>query len=146
MLLRVSEEEIQQRCDACGAERAIPLTTLRAGVEVGDPPQPMNPSIIALPGCPTCDAREFLVRVAGATGAGRPALTGHAQGVNALHHALVAAGQVAPTLGDDFDGEATFDRAALPWVHAGERPPIVGRPGAAELERSRLLAARRAGG
>lgn len=146
MLLRVTIEEIEQRCDACGSRRTLPLAALRAGVEHGD--QPMDPSVIALPVCPHCDAREFVMRVLASPQAGAPrsATTEHRRGVNALHHALVAAGRVAPSLADYFAGESlAFERAELPWAFTGDPAPIR-RPDPATLAFSQFLAARNGGG
>ncbi len=116
MLLLVETGSAEQRCDVCGTRRSISWTQLRAGVEAGDPPTPLDPNIIAVPACPTCGSSEYLNRVAGAGGRPSPAALDHRRGVNALHAALVAAGRVPSTLAAYFaDERVDLDAAPLPW-------------------------------
>lgn len=126
MLLSVSPTGIEQRCDACGARHSIPIDQLRAGVEIGDPPQPADPNIIALPACSACGGREFLNRVAASDPGGGDHVREHRRGVNALHAVLVERGLLPETLRDHFAREQLdTERGALPWTFPFEPLAVV---------------------
>ncbi|MFV8750206.1 hypothetical protein ACNOYE_06620 [Nannocystaceae bacterium ST9] len=117
MLTNISVESIHQRCDACGATRELPRAGLRVGVE-----SPRDPNIIELPHCHQCGSREFLNRVVGTDPRESSDGAEHRRAVNALHAALVAAGQAAPSLVEWFAREAIVaDVAVIPWTFSGAR-------------------------
>jgi hypothetical protein len=132
MLLQLLPSELEQRCDICGAQRMLPWNTLRAGIELGDPPEAMTPDVIAMPPCADCRAQEFLNRVGsdepGAAPGGVDDVAEHRRAVNALHSMLVAAGLTAPTLHEWFATETKLtERADVPWKFEGQPVAIVGR-------------------
>jgi len=143
MLLQLLATEIEQRCDVCGARRRLALDALQAGVEDGDPPEPVDPNVIVLPPCTGCGAQEFLNRV---TTAPRDALDDgaeHRRAVNAVHAALVGAGRVAPAMRDYFATEnLDTERARVPWSFPGEPVPIVGRPDPVSIAFAEFVARR----
>ena len=55
----ITETELVQRCAKCDGENRVPL----AGIEVGlERDEQVEDSVVALPECPTCRSREFLLR------------------------------------------------------------------------------------
>jgi len=151
MLLLLLADEIEQRCDFCGARRRLPLGALQVGIESGDPPAPTNPHAIALPACTDCGAGEFLQRVdsgqPGAAPGGVDDAAEHRRAVNALHAALLAAGNVGAGFREWFATESlATERAEIPWTFPGEPVPIAGRADVAESEFAIFIAARRGGG
>jgi len=147
MLLKVMSDSIQQRCDACGAERALEHTSLQVGFVHGDPPVPMDPNVIALPSCTDCGASEFLNRVAATDPDEVTDTADHRRGVNALHAALVAAGRAAPGLSEWFASESIdTDKGETPWSFAGIPAAVSGAPDAAVVAFAQYAASREEGG
>lgn len=151
MLLQVLANEVEQRCDICGAQRRVAMEALSAGIEFGEPPEPMDPNVIALPLCSECGAREFVRRVGsaepGAAPGGVDDVADHRRGLNALHAALVAAGRMGSSFGEWFATESLATECAkIPWTFAGEPVPIVGVRAASEVAFEDFVANRRGGG
>ncbi len=91
-IVELRDQDLEQQCAVCGATRSVPLAELSAGVEIA--PEMIDPSVIALPTCARCSAREFLVRTPGqeangkGTGEGLPS-DRHRQLVRDLHATLI---------------------------------------------------------
>ena len=129
MLVEVHPTQLVQRCDFCGTQRSIAFDDLVAGVQDGDPPEPINPDIVVLPECTQCGAKEFLSRVQSSEPAGGPDVLEHRRAVNTVHATLVASGRVASTLAPYFATEAIDTEVTdLPWAFPFEPRPIVGQP------------------
>lgn len=125
MLLQVTSTNLEQRCDVCGARRLVAFTDILAGLEGGDPPEPLDPNIIALPVCTDCGAREFLNRVPASEPSASRDAGEHRRAVNALHEALIEAGRASPTLEAYFATETLeVERAELPWSATFEPRPL----------------------
>jgi hypothetical protein len=94
-ILELLENDVDQQCSTCQRVRRLPRVDLEVGVEIA--PGIIDLSIVALPVCSGCGAREFLVRTGdealpqagAATGPG-----GHRALVHALHASLVRAERV----------------------------------------------------
>ena len=99
----ITETELVQRCAKCDGENLVPL----AGIEVGiERDEQVEDSVVALPECPTCRSREFLLRspveeqehpVLGSSGHLHRLL------VDELHSELVKKGRVVAKLRDKAD-------------------------------------------
>ena len=99
----ITETELVQRCAKCDGENRVPL----AGIEVGiERDEQVEDSVVALPECPTCRSREFLLRspveeqehpVVGSSGHLHRLL------VDELHSELVKKGRVVAKLRDKAD-------------------------------------------
>lgn len=147
MIIQADADKIEQRCGGCGAQRRIALASLVAGIEIGDPPEPADPNIIALPVCPHCGATEFLNRVTSAPMGGVDDAAQHRRAVNAVHAALVAATRVPPSLREYFAAEAVeIEQASLPWSFTGELAPIPDALDPAARAFAEFLAGRSQGG
>lgn len=55
----ITSTEVVQRCAKCDRENRIALSSIDVGIERDDQ---VDESVIPLPECPTCHAREFLLR------------------------------------------------------------------------------------
>lgn len=55
----ITGTEAVQRCAGCDSENHIAFSALEVGIERDEQ---VDDSIVALPACPTCHAREFLLR------------------------------------------------------------------------------------
>jgi hypothetical protein len=99
----ITETELVQRCAKCDGENRVPLAALEVGIERE---QQVEDSIVALPECPTCRSREFLVR-SPVEEQEHPAIgsSGHLHRllVDELHSELVKKGRVVAKLRDKAD-------------------------------------------
>lgn len=99
-LYEVTDHDVLQRCARCAREQRIRLEDLAVGVADGD----KNESrILALPACPACKSREFLICSAENEPAHpAPGTFGdlHRLLVDHLHAELVQRGQVIDAIGD----------------------------------------------
>jgi hypothetical protein len=91
-IVELRENDLEQQCAVCGATRSVPLAELGVGVEIA--PGTSDPSVIALPACVRCSAREFLVRTAAQEVSGGVPATDlpfdrHRQFVRDLYSALI---------------------------------------------------------
>lgn len=86
---------ILQDCAACEAQQEVPFSALAAGANRDTV---IDPYIIALPTCPGCGAREFLIRTAYPDEIARikPGSYGHLHRllVDRLHHHLIEQARV----------------------------------------------------
>jgi hypothetical protein len=146
MLLQVAPSSLVQRCDFCGEQRTVGFDEIVAGLEAGDPPEPLDPNIVTLPACAECGAKEFLNRVASSEPSAGVDAFEHRRAVNAVHAALVAGGRTAPTLTEYFATEAIDTEVVpLPWSLSFSPRPIVGAMDPATAAFLAYLAARQGG-
>ena len=99
----ITDLDIVQRCAVCDRENRVALANLAVGVEHAEQ---VEDSVVALPECPTCRSREFLLRspveeqehpVVGSSGHLHRLL------VDELHSELVKKGRVVAKLRDKAD-------------------------------------------
>ncbi len=57
----ILDTEFEQECETCGAVRLIPEGDVAVGIEHNGQ---LDSKVVALPACPNCGSREFLVRSA----------------------------------------------------------------------------------
>jgi hypothetical protein len=125
MLLQLTPTNLRQRCDHCGETPTISFGDIVAGIEAGEPPEPIDPNIIRMPECAGCGSVEFLNRVAASEPTTGPHAEEHRRAVNALHAALVAAGRAAATIAAYFAAESLeTEKVDIPWSASFEPKPI----------------------
>jgi hypothetical protein len=99
----ITSTELVQRCAVCDRENRVALANLAVGVEHAEQ---VEDGVVPLPECPTCRAREFLVR-SPASEQAHPAQgsSGHLHRlmVDELHSQLVKKGRVVAKLRDKAD-------------------------------------------
>lgn len=99
----ITATELVQRCAKCDGENRILLADLEVGIERE---QQVEDSIVALPECPACRSREFLLR-SPAEEQEHPAVGSsshlHRLLVDELHAELVKRGRVVAKLRDKAD-------------------------------------------
>ncbi len=94
-ILELHDNDVDQQCSACQRVRRLPHADLEVGLQIA--PGVFDLSIVALPVCSGCGAREFLMRTADEA-LPPPRVEGfpdrHRALVHALHAALVRAERV----------------------------------------------------
>lgn len=100
----ITDTKLVQRCAKCDGENDVVLSDLEVGLERDGQ---VDDSVISLPECPTCHAREFLLRspVDEQQYPGPSDSPGrlHRLIVDELHATLVKKGRVTPRLKKDVD-------------------------------------------
>ncbi|MGN6107482.1 MAG: hypothetical protein ACTHU0_20400 [Kofleriaceae bacterium] len=93
----LTDDEAVQRCERCGSEHRIPLSSLQVGAGQGGY---VDGEVVRLPRCSTCGATEFLVRSPDGEAHPSPGTFGHLHRllVDHLHTRLVEHAQVDPEL------------------------------------------------
>ncbi len=102
----ITDTKLVQRCAKCDRENDVVLSDLEVGLERDGQ---VDDSVISLPECPTCHAREFLLRspVDEQEYPGPSDSPGrlHRLIVDELHATLVKKGRVTPRLKKDVGAE-----------------------------------------
>lgn len=96
-IYELADDEAVQRCERCGSEHRIPLSSLQVGAGQGGY---VDGEVVRLPRCSTCGATEFLVRSADGEAHPSPGTFGHLHRllVDHLHTRLVEHAQLNPEL------------------------------------------------